>query len=71
MKSVTDVTFRKYGRILEGYDFTELSEKMAVTPCPSDGPIYVASVPELEACAVAKDLEKKAKLACPAAEKNV
>ncbi len=60
MKSVTDVTFRKYGRVLEGYDFTELSEKMAATPCPSDGPIYVASVPELEACAVAKELTDRA-----------
>ena len=60
MKSVTDFEFRKYGRILEGYDFTELLDKMETTPCPADGPIYVASIPELEACPVAKELKDRA-----------
>lgn len=60
MKCVTDREFRKYGRILEGYDFTELLDKMKATPCPKDGPIYVASVEALEACAVAKELTDRA-----------
>lgn len=47
LKSVSDPEFRTYGRIIGGYDVTELMTKMLKTPMP-EKVIYVASVPELE-----------------------
>lgn len=55
IKNVTDREFRRYGRIVDGIDFTELLEAMKNTPCPDDV-AYVASVPELEATQTAKAL---------------
>ncbi len=54
IKKVTDAAFRKYGRILEGYDFSELIAKMEDTPLPDDV-IYVPSDANLEALDIAKD----------------
>ena len=45
--SVNDPEFREYGRVIKGYDLTELLAAMEKTPCPDDT-IYVASDPELE-----------------------
>lgn len=59
VKSVLDPEFRNYGRVLEGYDFSELLKAMESTPCPSDGPIYVASVPELEATSAFAPLQER------------
>lgn len=56
IKKITDPAFRKYGRILEGIDFTQLLKAMEKTPCPDDV-IYVASDPELEALPVCKTLQ--------------
>lgn len=56
---VTDKEFAKYGRVLEGYDFSELCSAMMKTPM-SDGVAYVPSVPELEACGVYEDLTVRA-----------
>ena len=50
IKKVTDEAFRKYGRVLEGIDFTSLLEALEKTPCPEDV-VYVASEPILEATA--------------------
>ena len=58
IKKITDPAFRKYGRIIQGIDFTELLEEMKKTPCPEDV-IYVASVPELEALPVFDVLQTK------------
>ena len=58
IKKITDPAFRKYGRIIEGIDFTELLEEMAKEPCPDDV-IYVASAPELEALPVFDILSTK------------
>ena len=58
IKKVTDPAFRKYGRIIEGIDFTQLLREMEKTPCPDDV-IYVASVPELEALPVYEELSVK------------
>ncbi len=55
IQKVTDESFRKYGRVIEGIDFTELLTAMEATPCPDDV-VYVASVPELEALPVYKEL---------------
>ena len=48
IKKVTDIAFRKYGRVLEGIDFTQLLAALEKTPCP-DNVVYVASEPLLEA----------------------
>lgn len=55
IKSVTDAAFKKYGRVIEGINCTELIEKMGNTPCPDDV-IYIPSDPELEALGVFDDL---------------
>ena len=46
IQKVTDSAFRKYGQVLEGYDFTGLIKEMKHTPVPEDV-IYVPSVEEL------------------------
>lgn len=56
IQNVTDASFGKYGKVLEGYDCTRLIKEMEHTPLPSDV-IYVPSVEELEALDVAKDFQ--------------
>ena len=58
IQNVTDASFRKYGKVLEGYDFSALLKEMKHTPVPDDV-IYVPSVEELEALDVAKALQNK------------
>ena len=58
IQKVTDPAFRKYGQVLEGYDFTGLIKEMKHTPVPEDV-IYVPSVEELEALEVMKSLQNK------------
>lgn len=58
IQKVTDPAFRKYGQVLEGYDFTGLVKEMKHTPVPEDV-IYVPSVEELEALDIMKDLQNK------------
>ena len=58
IQKVTDPAFRKYGQVLEGYDFTGLIMEMKHTPVPEDV-IYVPSVEELEALDIMKDLQNK------------
>lgn len=52
---VTDPEFIRYGQILQGYDFTEILEKMQETPLPEDV-IYEPSIEELEALPICKQL---------------
>lgn len=58
IQNVTDDSFRRYGKVLEGYDLTELLKEMKHTPVPEDV-IYVPSVEELEALPVAKELQNR------------
>ena len=58
IQNVTDASFRKYGKVLEGYDFTALIREMKHTPVP-ENVIYVASVEELESLDVARELQNK------------
>lgn len=58
IQKVTDPAFRKYGQVLEGYDFTGLIKEMKHTQVPEDV-IYVPSVEELEALDIMKDLQNK------------
>lgn len=56
---VTDPEFHKYGKVIEGIDFTELVNKMQEMPLP-EGVVYEPSVKELESLAVAEELQTKA-----------
>jgi hypothetical protein len=58
IKLVTDKSFKEYGKILEDYDFSEVTEFMTNnTNMPNEGNIYVASVSEMEELKVAVSLE--------------
>jgi hypothetical protein len=58
IKKITDEAFRKYGRVVQGYDFASLVEALKKTP-DYDGVAYEPSVPELEATDTAVQLRKK------------
>ena len=58
IQKVTDPAFRKYGKVLEGYNFGPLLKEMKHTPVPEDV-VYVPSVEELEALDVEKDLKNR------------
>ncbi len=56
--SVTDNSFQSYGRILSGYDWTELMNYMDLeTQIPLEGNQYVASVPDMEKLSVKNLIE--------------
>ena len=59
IQKVTDPAFRKYGKVLEGYNFSALLKEMKHTPVPEDV-VYVPAVEELEALEVEKDLRNRA-----------
>lgn len=50
--SVYDKEFAPYGKVLEGYDLTELLEEMKKIPMPAEGTAYEAGIASLEACPV-------------------
>ena len=55
--SVFDKEFESYGRVVEGFDMSELSEYMlSKTEIPEEGNIYIASDSTLEAFPVAKKI---------------
>ncbi len=59
IKKVTDPSFRKYGRVVEGIDFTDLVEAIKKeTPLP-DGVAYEPSIKALEETTAAKALQKR------------
>lgn len=60
IQKVTDASFRKYGRILEGYEFSELMKEMERTELPKAEVIYVPSDEALESLPVAKELKDRA-----------
>ena len=53
--SVMEPEFKKYGKVIGGYDLKEILQKMEETPCPDDV-VYVASVKELEDLKIAEEL---------------
>lgn len=58
IRNVTDPSFAEYGRVVTGYDVSELLAVMKEkTPLP-DGVVYVPSVKELEELEVSKQIEK-------------
>ena len=59
IKKVTDPSFRKYGRVVQGIDFTDLVEAIkSETPLP-DGVAYEPSIKALEETRAAKALQRK------------
>lgn len=54
---ITDPSFRKYGRIVDNVDFTELVEAMKRTPVP-EGVVYEPSAAELEKLSVMQALSE-------------
>lgn len=59
IKKVTDPSFRKYGRVVEGIDFSDLVEAIKKeTPLP-DGVAYEPSIKALEETTAAKALQKR------------
>ena len=56
--SVNDEKFRPYGRVLTGYDFSELIAYMeANTDIPENGNVYVPSVEEMEKLSIKAEVE--------------
>ncbi len=56
--SVFDESFKTYGNIVEGYDFSEMIKYMEEnTDIPENGNVYVASVPEMEKLSVVTDVQ--------------
>ncbi len=53
--NVTDEKFKKYGKIMEGFDFTELAKAMEKAPCP-DNVVYEPGIDYLEELDIAKEL---------------
>lgn len=59
IQKVTDHAFGRYGRILEGYDFTGILKEMEHTPLQKEV-IYVPSVEALEALPEAESFQNRA-----------
>ena len=56
--SVFDPAFTSYGRVLEGYDFSQADAYMrGKTDIPENGNIYIPSVSELEELGIKSDVE--------------
>lgn len=58
IQSINDKPFRKYGKVIGGFDCTQLFEALKKTPMPSDSTVYVASDPELEKLPIFEQLQK-------------
>lgn len=58
IKSVTDSSFKKYGRIVKGIDCSKMLEVLATKPMPADDVVYVPGDADLEAAAGAIDFSK-------------
>ncbi len=57
--SVNDSEFKSFGRVLQGYDFSQALQYMdEETEIPAEGNIYVASVPGLEALPIKQEIER-------------
>lgn len=57
IKKVTDPAFKAYGKVVSGYDLSQLLQAMEKTPLPEDT-IYVPSDSQLESLFVCRQMEK-------------
>lgn len=58
IRKVTDASFCRYGKVLEGYSYCRILKEMEHTPLPKDV-IYVPSVEELEALPEAEEFKNR------------
>ena len=58
IQNVTDISFRKYGKIIIEYSFEKILKEMEHTPLPQDV-VYVPSVEELGVLPEAAEICKK------------
>lgn len=56
--NIEDSNFKVYGRVVKGYDCTELIEKMQETPLPDDV-VYVPAEPKLEMLELFNELRNR------------
>ncbi|MBU3878457.1 DUF4867 family protein [Faecalicatena sp. AGMB00832] len=59
IQKVTDASFGKYGKVLEGYSISRILKEMEHTPLPAEV-IYVPSVEEMEALPEAEAFKSRA-----------
>lgn len=59
IQSIYSPEFRRYGKVVEGYDFTEFVKALKETPCPDDSVVYQPSEESLEKMAVSKELKNR------------
>lgn len=59
IKKVTDPAFRKYGRVVDEIDFSELASELTKMPLPADAVVYEPSVEALESLPVFGELQTK------------
>lgn len=58
--SVTDPAFAAYGKVLGGYDTSELQRAMLDIALPESGTAYEPGIPSLEACGIFAQLRDRA-----------
>lgn len=58
--SVYDPEFTRYGKILDGFDTSELVEAMKQIPMPENGTAYEPGIESLEACSIFSELSDRA-----------
>jgi len=58
--SIYDPEFKPYGKVLEGYDTTELLEVMSHIPLPVQGTAYRPGIASLEACGIFGEFKNRA-----------
>ena len=58
--SVSDPEFKAYGKVLEGFDTSELVEAMEKIELPAEGVAYEPGIESLEACAIFGELQDRA-----------
>ena len=58
--SVCDKEFKSYGKVLDGFDTTELTEAMKKIELPESGVAYEPAIESLEKCSVFRDLQDRA-----------
>ena len=54
IKKVTDPSFKKYGKIIEGIDFSEILKNLEALPMPAEGVEYFPGVEALESTPATK-----------------
>jgi len=59
IQNINDKAYNRYGKVISGYDCTDLIKENMKSPCPADAVVYVGSVPELEAVPVSAEFGRR------------